>query len=93
MKVIYSKQSVKFLKKLDPTIQANLKKKIALLKRSLEKEGVIPFSEMDIKQLKGNWDGFYRLRFGKIRVIFKLSDQNESLLIYDIAFRGSAYKD
>ena len=92
MKAIYSKQSVKFLKKLEPAAQVNIKKKIALLKRSLEQEGVIPFSEMDIKQLKGNWDGFYRLRIGKIRVIFKLSGQHESLLIYDIAFRGSAYK-
>jgi mRNA interferase RelE/StbE len=91
MDILYSKRAVKFLKKLDSPTQARIRDRILSLKRSLEQDGIIPFSEMDIKQLKGSWDGFYRVRVGKIRIIFKLDELSDGLLIYDIAFRGSAY--
>ena len=91
METLYSKRAVKFLKKLDAPTQTRIWDRILSLKRSLEQDGIILFSEMDIKQLKGNWDGFYRVRVGKIRIIFKLDELSDRLLIYDIAFRGSAY--
>ena len=91
MQVSYSKNAVKFLKKLGEPNQTRVRQKIAALKYALEQDGIIPFTEMDIKQLKGNWDGFYRLRVGKIRVIFKINEEQNMLLIYDISFRGSAY--
>ncbi|MBE9100448.1 type II toxin-antitoxin system RelE family toxin [Vacuolonema iberomarrocanum] len=92
MEINYSKRSVKFLKKLDETNQNRIREKILLLKNSLEQDGIIPFSEADIKQLKGNWEGFYRIRVGKIRIIFKIDELSNALLIYDISFRGSAYE-
>ncbi|MGB3494665.1 MAG: type II toxin-antitoxin system RelE/ParE family toxin [Elainellaceae cyanobacterium] len=91
MEVSYSKRSVKFLKKLDKFNQTRVREKIAFLKLSLEQDGIIPFAELDIKQLKGNWDGFYRIRVGKIRIIFKIHEQSNTLLIYDISCRGSVY--
>ena len=58
----------------------------------LETEGVIPFTELDIKKLKGQWDGYFRLRVGQIRVIFTVMDSEiEILLIQDIGFRGGVY--
>jgi mRNA interferase RelE/StbE len=58
----------------------------------LETEGVIPFTELDIKKLKGQWDGYFRLRVGQIRVIFTVIDSEiEILLIQDIGFRGGIY--
>lgn len=92
MDVSYSKRSVKFLKKLDESNRTRVRERIALLKHSLEQDGIIPFSELDIKQLKGNWNGFYRIRFGKIRIIFKIDEETNILLIYDISFRGNAYE-
>jgi mRNA interferase RelE/StbE len=58
----------------------------------LEAEGIIPFTELDIKKLKGQWDGYFRLRVGQIRVIFTVIDSEiEILLIQDIGFRGGIY--
>ena len=52
---------------------------------SLE-EGIIPFREMNIKKLKGEWRGFYRMRLGKIRVIFRIDIEKDKLIIYEIDY-------
>ena len=48
--------------------------------------------KVDIKTLRGNWDGFPRLRIGKIRVIFKLDVENKVVEIYKAGMRGKIYK-
>ena len=48
--------------------------------------------KVDIKKLKGNWEGFLRLRVGKIRVIFKLDVENKVVEIYKAGLRGKVYK-
>lgn len=58
----------------------------------IENQKVIPFQELDIKKLKGNWQGFIRMRVGKIRVIFTINDGQNELLVYAIDFRGDVYK-
>ncbi len=93
MRVNYSKRSVKFLKKADSVSQNRIREKIVILKESLEQKGTLPTSELDLKQMKGDWQNFYRIRTGKIRIIFKIDEQNEALIIYDICFRGSAYNN
>jgi mRNA interferase RelE/StbE len=57
-----------------------------------DEQGVIPFAELDIKKLKGDWDGFFRLRVGKIRIIFTVDSDANELLVYEIDFRGDVYK-
>lgn len=57
MEVRFSKKAVKFLKKLDAPSAENIRQKILQLQSMLETEGVIPFTELDIKKLKGQWDG------------------------------------
>jgi mRNA interferase RelE/StbE len=47
---------------------------------------------IQIKKLKGNWEGFLRMRVGKIRVIFTVNNNSNELLVYEIDFRGDAYK-
>ncbi len=42
--------------------------------------------------MKGEWENFYRLRIGKIRVIFTVNFDNYELEIYAISFRGDIYK-
>jgi hypothetical protein len=53
---------------------------------------VIPFNDLDIKNLKGEWQGFSRMRVGKVRVVFKVDAEADELQIYDIDFRGNVYK-
>ena len=48
--------------------------------------------KVDIKKLKGKWEGFLRLRVGKIRVIFKLDVENRVIEIYKAGLRGKVYK-
>ncbi len=91
MKVKFSKKSVKFLESLDEKNRERARLKIRSLVLSLE-EGVIPFKELDIKKLKGGWKGFFRLRIGNIRIIFRIDIEKDELIIYEIDYRGGAYK-
>ncbi|WP_269086997.1 type II toxin-antitoxin system RelE family toxin [Moorena bouillonii] len=43
--------------------------------------------------MKGNWEGFYRLRIGKVRVIFTVDLTLADIEIYTIGFRGNVYKN
>jgi len=47
---------------------------------------------IDIKKLKGAWQGFYRIRKGKLRLIVEFDFDNLSALVERIDWRGSAYK-
>jgi mRNA interferase RelE/StbE len=42
--------------------------------------------------MKGDWDGFYRLRLGQIRIIFTVYSDFSGLEVYAIGARGDVYK-
>jgi len=90
MKVKFSKNAIKFLNSLSSTDQERIREKLKMLVLAIEESGSIPFQELDIKNLKGEWKGYQRMRVGKMRVIFNTSV--EELLIYEIDFRGDIYK-
>ena len=92
MKVKFSKSSIKFLNKLTPKNKEQIRTKILFLLNFIENEGFVPIRELDIKKLKGNWQGFFRMRIGKIRIIFTISENQNELSIYEIDFRGDIYK-
>jgi mRNA interferase RelE/StbE len=91
MKIKLSKSSDKFLSKLDSSNQKTVIEKINILKLCLETQKVFPPEELDIKKLKGNLSGFYRIRVGKMRVIFQIRRETSEIFIYDINFRGNVY--
>ncbi|MCY7333071.1 MAG: type II toxin-antitoxin system RelE/ParE family toxin [Pseudanabaena sp. CAN_BIN31] len=90
MRVKLSKNAIKFLNSLSSIDQQRIREKLKILLISIEESGSIPFQELDIKNLKGEWKGYQRMRVGKMRVIFCTSV--EELLIYEIDFRGDIYK-
>ena len=92
MELLLSKASLKFLEKLSPKETEKLKDRLAHLLQSIETEGIIPFNELDIKSLKGDWKGFFRMRVGKVRVVFTIDLEADELQVYDIDFRGNIYK-
>ncbi|PSB26041.1 type II toxin-antitoxin system RelE family toxin [Stenomitos frigidus] len=92
MELVLSKAAVKFLERLSLKETEKLQDRLATLLRSLETEGIIPFNELDIKSLKGDWKGFFRMRVGKVRVVFTIDSEADALQVYDIDFRGSIYK-
>jgi mRNA interferase RelE/StbE len=47
---------------------------------------------IDLKKLTGNWDGYYRLRKGKLRIIFEINKIDRVLYVEKIDFRSGVYK-
>jgi len=90
--IIYSKESDKFLDKN----QGIVNKKIIneLLIKSLKKIFKDEIINIDLKALKGEYENFYRIRKGKIRIIFELKDDNTIVVnVIKIGFRGDVYND
>ncbi len=47
---------------------------------------------VDIKKLKGKWQGFYRVRSGKMRVIAEFNFEDSAVFIEEVDYRGNVYK-
>lgn len=45
-----------------------------------------------IKKLSGKWEGFYRIRSGKIRIICAFDFNAKTIFVEEVDFRGNAYK-
>ncbi len=92
MNIKLSKEAQKFLTKLSEKDKERLRLKLKALVLSIEQHGAIPFKEMDIRKLGGEWQGFMRMRVGKTRLIFRLDRDQEALFVHEIDFRGDVYK-
>mgnify|MGYP001797515160 CR=1 FL=1 len=66
MAIKFRKGAVKFLEKANPDDAENIREQLNQIVIAVEEQGIIPFTELDIKKMKGDWEGFYRLRVGKI---------------------------
>jgi mRNA interferase RelE/StbE len=78
-----SKQAVKMIKKLNEPVLSKVKSKL----KSLENWPI----KADVKAMKGNYKGYYRLRIGNIRVIFYPDPKSKVIYIDAIGFRGDMY--
>jgi len=47
---------------------------------------------VDLRKTSGKWAGYYRVRVGKIRIIFSVDFDGQKILIEVIDNRGSAYR-
>jgi len=92
MAVKFRKQAIKFIEKADPDTLSRIQEKLKQLVTSIEEQSIIPFTELDIKQMKGEWEGFYRLRIGKVRLIFAADVSSDDIEVYAIGSRGDIYK-
>jgi len=45
-----------------------------------------------VKKLKGAWEGFFRLRVGKTRIIFKIEVENKDVIVYNNHYRKQVYE-
>ena len=50
-------------------------------------------ANVNIKKLKGAWRGFYRIRRGDLRIIASFDFERFRVLVEQIDWRGSAYKE
>ena len=87
MQVEYSKQAAKFISTQDKNTKLRIKRGIEGLTETPPKG--------DIKPLQGYTNKTYRLRIGKLRIIYRYdadADHQQILFISDINSRGDIYK-
>ena len=87
-RVILSKESRKYLNKSERRVVFSIFNKINSFREWLEYKGPLT---ADVKRLKGNWEGFYRIRLGNIRIIFSLDRDEKIIRVHDIGHRGDVY--
>ena len=83
----FSDDSLKFLKKNNVN-EDYVVAKIKLALRKLRGENV----NINIKKLKGEWLGFYRIKAGKLRIIVEFRFNKNIVYIERIDWRGNVYK-
>ncbi|MBI5874401.1 MAG: hypothetical protein HZB81_00870 [Deltaproteobacteria bacterium] len=47
---------------------------------------------IDVKRLHGEWDGYYRIRKGKVRIVVKTDIESRTIFVDTVDFRGNVYK-
>ena len=82
----YSKDSDKFLNK-QPHLKENLIEELKKFILKLEGETI----NIDVKKLSGNWEGYYRIRKGDLRILIQIDVTERKIYIAKIDFRGSVY--
>ena len=75
----------KELKKLDFVIQKQVKEKIILLATDPDK------LKNNIKALKGEYSGKFRLRIGSYRVVFQIVEEQVVIIVIRIGHRKEVY--
>lgn len=85
-KIDYSRDAEKFLEK--ESIRPDVRKELMKFLKRMKGERI----NVDVKKLKGTWEGYYRVRKGKLRIIFDVDYKGRSLFIEKIDFRGDVYK-
>ncbi|MCK9467323.1 MAG: type II toxin-antitoxin system RelE/ParE family toxin [Candidatus Absconditabacterales bacterium] len=82
LKVEYTKESIRQLKKFPSNIQKKIIKKIELLSQS---ENI--HENKNVRRLTGDLKEFHRLRVGDLRIIIKIRD-GVLIIIFTILPRG-----
>lgn len=83
----FSTNSLRFIKKNNLEEDFAISK-IKLAIRKFRGEN----TNIDIKKLKGKWDGFYRIRSGKLRIIVEFQFEKSRAYIEEIDWRGEVYR-
>jgi mRNA interferase RelE/StbE len=82
--IVYSKEAVKSLQRMPRNIAR-------LIREKLEDIAADPFADHpNAKKLQGR-EG-YRLRVGDWRVIYKIQNQQLTIIVLKVASRGEVYK-
>jgi mRNA interferase RelE/StbE len=92
MVVRFRKQALKSLQKSDGEISAEIREKLDQIDDFFSAKSILPFSDFDLKKMKGEWVGFYRLRIGSMRIIFKVDEKSQTVDVYKMGSRGDVYK-
>ena len=82
MKLVYSKDSIKSLKKFPQNKQKKIAVKLSFLKNNPQAG----------KALKGEFKGFFSLKIWPYRVIYEISNKQNWIVVHKIQHRQGVYK-
>ena len=85
-KVSYSKEAKNFIETYN--IWNEVRNGIRKFFQKMKGEDV----NINLKKLVGNWEGYYRIRIGKMRLIFKVHKENKEIFVEKVDYRGDVYK-
>ncbi|TMW70985.1 type II toxin-antitoxin system RelE family toxin [Alteribacter natronophilus] len=85
-KLLYSKHAAKFIKKQDRPLKTRIENTLLTLA-----EAPFATTTLDIKYLKGT-NGVFRLRIGKIRILYEVIEEELVIYIITAGNRGDVYK-
>jgi len=92
LEIEYLKKADKFFKLNNHILSKDRAKELIIkaVKKIILKEDI----NIDLKHLKGELKNYYRIRQGKIRILFKIDGDKiiVKVIINDIDFRGDVYK-
>jgi len=80
MNIDFTNAAAKNFHKLPESYQDAVRDRLTKLKRDYRSP------ELDIKPFKGKYPNSYRLRVGRIRVVYYISE--ETITVYAVGFRG-----
>lgn len=87
--VIFERDPVKFFKKNRP-VEKEFKKAFDILALDPNRERR-EAQLLDIKELKRNWSGYYRLRIDNHRAIFDMQHEKITILVVEVRHRKNIY--
>ena len=85
-RIDYSRNAEKFIESQNIRAEVSEQLKRFLMKM---KGGNV---NIDLRKLSGEWEGYYRLRKGRLRIIFEIDKTDQVLFVDRIDFRGDVYK-
>jgi mRNA interferase RelE/StbE len=85
-RIDYSREAEKFIRQHD--IRDEVREEIKKFLLKMKGENV----NIHLKKLGGDWEGYYRLRKGKLRIIFGVNIVEKVLFVERVDFRGDVYK-
>jgi len=84
-KVKFTPEGKEDLKNLDREVKQRILKKLKWLQQNFDEIAPLPLS--------GKWQGFFKLRVGKWRVIYKKDSSKNLIVVFVIGKRDKVYKE
>lgn len=85
--ITFSPRAVAMFSKLDLAAQVTIRDRLLMLSAGFQEAGSL---KLHVRKLIGKFAGYYRLRVGAYRVIFKI--ERESIWVVAVAHRKEVYR-
>jgi mRNA interferase RelE/StbE len=83
--LVFHRRAARYFERLDGRTKAQLREKLEALASD-------PLAFPGVKPMAGEWQGFFRLRQGDLRVIYTLDLPQNLVVVAHIGPRGDVYK-